>query len=272
MSRGGLWTSQLVYGAPGAGKSHYCISAFWDFKQNKAIRDGVLLTFGREDSALYGLPSSMVRTFSVPALDNMTWFADFTEYCDRLAQEAQAGRHKDVIVIDGLSEFDLLYEEAYTNVYDSKDKFAKFEALMSDTLGLMQRLDPRILGAHVLATARITDKRKSRQSRNVTLPGDPDWVEAEHFPAFRGKFRYELGHYFDFLFFVDSETALHAETGQRRPVHILHTIRTGDYLIKNRLEEKWLDAGKPTEFTNATFDAVYKVIEELTGGAAAKVG
>lgn len=258
MARDGFWTSQLIYGPGGSGKSRYLRSALTN--SDGTPRRAKIVTFGREFRVISGLPSDVVQRFSAPSLDSRQWLTDFENFIKYLHVQAKKGNHLDVLGFDGFSEFDLLHEET-----NSSTGFDKFNDLMTDVFSIVQSLDPYELGCHVLATARIMDKRKAKKSRRSgsEIPGDPEYM-TELYPSFRGAFRYQLSNYFDFVFYLQQEQSI--EIGKEvQTRHVLHVLQTGDFLTKlcDPWEERWVEAKYPSELVNPGFNDILKMLMSL---------
>ncbi|MBI4127990.1 MAG: ATP-binding protein [Parcubacteria group bacterium] len=257
MSRDGFFCSLLVYGPAGAGKSRLLRSALFDAEGKP--RRAKIITFGREFRTISGLPTDVVQRFSSPTLDDRKWLEEFDSFIKFLYVQARKGNHLDVLGFDGFSEFDLLHEET-----NSSTGFAKFNDLMTDMFGIVQALDPYELGCHVLATARIMDKKMATVGKaGKGIAGDPDYMQ-ELYPSFRGAFRYQLANYFDFVFYLQQERSV--QIGKDIETrHILHTLQTGDYMTKmcDPFEERWVEKGYPAELTNVGFNDILGMLESL---------
>ena len=147
-------TSGLLYGGPGSGKTAFAVSSFYDWRTGTPVTDNAkLVTFGREDNPALAVPESYRQTekgtslrFSSPALDSMDWLERFEAVTDMLLHEASKGNCLDVLVVDGMSEFDLLFEEVFSSTNAGGDEFKKWNALLSQMFAIMMRLDPAALG------------------------------------------------------------------------------------------------------------------------------
>ena len=49
----------------------------------------------------------------------------------------------------------------------------------------------------------------------------------------------------------------------KKPVHILHLVRTGDFYVKNVHEDVILERGGPYQLVNPSFDDVLRVLAGL---------
>ena len=140
----GIYTpnaSTLLYGGPGAGKTALAVSSFWDWRRRKSIANGKIITFGAEDNPALAIPEECRHTdkgtslrLISPMLDDTQFLEQFDLITRRLILDAQEGNHLDVLVIDGLSEFDLLFEETYGG---GGDNFAKWSGLLSQMFSMM---------------------------------------------------------------------------------------------------------------------------------------
>jgi hypothetical protein len=259
----------LDYGGPGVGKTAFGVSAFWDYvRREPVVRDGVqvrgrLLTFGGEDNPALDVPEEYVRNFaSTPNLDSREWVDEFDKYVTGLLTAARKGTPAlDVLCVDGMSEFDLLYEEVFRRMQgDSADKFAKWDALLSDLFSIIQKLQPKALQAHVVVTARVTEKKKGIKSggREITA-GDPGFIDWDYYPMLRGQFRFHFPHYFNLVTYSEQDSVL--VKGVRQQVYLKNLIRQGEYYIKNQWAHKW-GTTKPT-WMNTTFWEVYDKLVTL---------
>ncbi len=281
-ARPGLWTSSLLYSGPGSGKTTYSVSSFWDWKNGCPVllpdgkeAKGRLISFGREYNPALAVPDKyqmlgdMSLRFRSPSLDDMSWVNDFRSVVNGLLMKAREGDCLDALVIDGMSEFDLLYEMVHDNKFGGEDKFAKWNDLMSELLAIMQRLDPDELGCHVFVTARVMEKKQAKKSRNVTIAGDPAYVDYDYYPSLRGGFRLHFPHYFNMVLYMETKQLMVAAgdfAGKRLPAHVLHMVRTGDFYVKNVWEYPWLKAREPLELVNVGFWDVYNRLVDLTKG------
>ena len=276
-ARPGMWTSTLLYGGPGVGKTPFGVSSFFDWKTGTELANGRLISFGREYNPALAVPEKFQKLgdislrFRSPSLDDFDWVDQFRAVVNGLLKNARDGNCLDALVIDGMSEFDLLYEMVHDEKFGGEDKFAKWNDLMSELLAIMQRLDPDELGCHVFVTARVMERKRERRSARSTIAGDPSYVDYDYYPSLRGGFRLHFPHYFNMVLYM--ETQLRMVTGgdyvgQKLPAHILNMVRTGDFYVKNVWEYAWLKAGEPLQLVNPSFADVYDRIVGLTKGGA----
>ena len=274
-ARPGMWTSTLVYGGPGVGKTPYAISSFYDWKTGQELGNGRWVTFGRENNPALAVPEKyrMLGGQSLrlrsPSLNDFGWLQQFKEVVNALLLKARQGECLDALVIDGMSEFDLLYEMVFDATDSNGDKFAKWNGLMSEMLAIMQRLDPDELGCHVFVTARVMERKRERRSRSATIAGDPAFVDFDYYPSLRGGFRLHFPHYFNMVLYMETQLKLVTVgewKGQQLPAHVLNMVRTGDFYVKNNWEYQWLRAGEPLQMVNPAFADVYGRLVNLTTG------
>jgi len=255
-------TSGLFYGGPGAGKSALAVSAFYDWRTQTPIARGKWITFGREDNPALTVPQEFRETdngtslrLTAPNLDNLDWVKRFEDITDSLIHKAGKGDCLDVLVIDGMSEFDLLYEEA-TNA----EGFDMWNDLMSQMFSAMIRLDPEVLNCTILITARVMEKKKAKQGR-TTIPGDPSYIDFDYYPSLRGSFRLHFPHYFNYVLYMETQLMKVAEgkwKGKRLPAHITNMVRTGEFYIKNQYEHGWLETQDTLELVNVSYPTLHK--------------
>ena len=247
----------LLYGGPGAGKTSLAVSAFWDWKTQTQVADGRIITFGEEDNPALHIPEEARRLgntldlrLTSPLLDDALFLEQFNIVSRKLIYDAQQGKRLDVLVIDGFSEFDLLFEATYKSGGDNR--FAKWEDLMTQLFSMLVRLSPRVLGCAVIATARVMERKKAQPQRVA----DPNWLDYDYYPSLRGSFRHAFPHYFNQVFYVEAGQV--QDAGRIIPTHNVHMIRTGDFCVKNIWEHEWLRAGEPDYLTNVSWPELWQ--------------
>ena len=260
--------STLLYGGPGAGKTATLVSAFWDWKQKVQVADGRLITFGRENNPALALPDELRMAgphslrFSAPSLDNLDWLSRFEDVVDGLLLNAQKGNCLDVLVVDGMTEFDLLFEAAWNQVKNG-DKWDKFDDLLNRCFAAMFRLDHEALNCLVMVTARVMEKKKSKQAGNKSIAGDPSFIDFDYYPSMRGSFKLHFPHYFNLVLYMETRMMRVTEgerTGQHLPAHVLSMARTGEFYVKNQWESDWLRSGYPLELVNPMWPGVHDML------------
>lgn len=280
-------TDYLLYGPPHGGKTSWAVSAMWDWVKKEKLRNGRLIQIGREKNPYLHIPDEFLQTGSGQSLavksplldadaksaseyDQWLFTLDnLTKALVRDANQKKADR-PEVVVLDGWTEFDLLYEN--TEARQRMDAMARFGSLLSETFTLLQRLDPQLLEVAFVSTARVGEKRKAKVNRRGEefVPGDPAFVVNDYYPSYRGQMRYELPHYFSNVYYMQEEVRKVNSgpyEGRELPVHAL-TVLKGDsdqqhFAIKNQSEHEWLDAGYPTVLYNSSFDTVNERFIEL---------
>jgi hypothetical protein len=251
--------SVLLYGDAGAGKTAFAASAFWDWRREKLMRDGRLLVFGREGNSALGIPEANVKRFRSPAKDPLKFLTDFNVYMEALIVQLEKGTGPKVIALDGWSEWNqtLLFE------YDEKgsdDYWAKFDTAKDRFFSVQRMLDPEEFDIWVLATARVDEKRKgvfSKKTGQVT-GADPDYMQGyKYIPAMVGWAKKNMAHYYDIVTYVEATPGtVKSASGKLTAAthHDYHFVQTGDYLVKNRWEHKWIATDQPASLTNPMFD------------------
>ena len=261
-------SSTLLYGGPGVGKTAPALSSFYDWKNKPLIGDGKLITFGRENNAALALPDECRQTpgggslrFSSPTLDSLGWLDRFEAAANGLLVAAKKGVHLDALVVDGMSEFDLLFEAAFKG-----DKWDKWDELLNRAFAVMTRLDPEALGCDVFLTARVMEKKKSKSGGRTTMAGDPDFLNFDYYPSMRGSFRLHLPHYFNLVLYMETEQRRVTQgplKGRMLPAHVLNMVRTGEFYVKNQWEYDWIRAGLPLQLLNPDWVQVKDMLNGL---------
>lgn len=280
-----FYTDYLLYGTPGSGKTSFAVSAMWDWVKKKKLRNGRIISVGGEKNDSLHIPEEFTHTgsggslqVSSPMLDKDVtekdydqWLRTLDQFTRALIRDAKQGKadRPEVIVFDGWTEFNLLFEN--TEARQRMDTMQRYGSLLKETFGLLQRLDPRTLEVVVIATARVGERRKAKVDRRGAefVSGDPDFVNVDYYPSYRGQFRHELPHYYSNVYYMQSEVVVPVEgdfKGESVPAHSLTTVRADDaqqFLIKNQSEHEWLDAGFDTVLYNASFTDVNDLFVRL---------
>ena len=269
--REGLWGRTLIYGPPGAGKSWFGVTAFWNPVTRQEVARGKWVTFGQEDNPFLLVPESCRSTrsgvslrFVSPTLSDQAWLTRFDTFTKSLLDQARKAPPLDVLVIDGLSEFDMLYETTFKGVEGDSGKFAKWNGLMDTFFGIMQRLDPVELGANIIVTARVRERKRGTDVEEHARKKDieDDAAPFDYYPSIRGGFKDWLGHYFNSVFYVHTRKP---KVPGGPSEHVLQVLTGGDYLTKLQGEHLWVPAGYPAELVNPTFYDVQHRLEDLLG-------
>ena len=249
----------LLYGLAGAGKTALAVSSFWDWEEKKQVANGKLITFGSEDNPALEIPQEFRETekgtsmrLTSPLLDNDKFKDQWNLISQKLVADAGKGDCLDVLVIDGITEFDLLFEETYVGG-GGENNFAKWNDLLSEFYSMMMRISPDVLKCHVIMTARVARQR--------VRSADSELIDGDLYPSVRGSFRFQLPHYFNLVLYM--ETVQANLDGKTIPAHALNVIgSSGDFLTKNVWEHKWLAAGYPNVVLNHTWGEFW---DKLTG-------
>lgn len=267
--------SVLVYGFGGVGKTTFGVSAGWDWKTGTLRRPFRWLRIGSEKNQALGVPDDYVRVFNSPDQASLRFIDDTIAYLKAVKVEndkaIRAGGTPTVeaVILDGVSELGLLFENVHKNLDSGNNKFKVWDEMLEKLYALIQLLDPEELHAHVIVTARVGERRREMKdgSGKVLNPGDPDYITADYYPQLRGSFRLSLPHYFDMVLFMEKEYVTAEVNGKRRPnvpVHRLHLAGGREYLTKNKWEYQWLTEGLPDFLDNPSFDDVLTLIEKAT--------
>ena len=268
----GLYTpnaSTLLYGGPGGGKTALAVSSFWDWRAKKLIANGKIITFGAEDNPALKIPEECRHTakgtslrLTSPLLDDQEFIKQFDLIMRKFVYDAQQGNPLDVLVIDGLSELDLLFEATYKQeTGEAESKFAKWEALLSTMFATMMRANHHTLNCQVIVTARVMEKKKAKQQGKLTIAGDPGFMDFDYYPSLRGQFRVHLPHYYNLVLYVETVTA-RTKAGKVIPAHAVHMLRTGDFYVKSTWEHEWIAADLPDKLLNPMWPGLWA---KLTG-------
>src|SRR3990167_1609693 len=95
--------------------------------------------------------------------------------------QARKGKGVEVLGLDGFTEWSVVHSLEHTKAFGTSDKWAGWRAAKDAFLGVVQMLNPNELKAYVLATARVTAKKKDVKDSGggVLVEGDPDWMESK---------------------------------------------------------------------------------------------
>lgn len=276
--------SVLLYGGPGVGKSATALLAFWDWKKKVQTANGRWITFGRENNPALNVPpelrvvgsgdNALSLRFAQPSLDSFDWLDRFEDVVDGLLLEAEKGNCLDALVVDGMSEFDLLFESCFQQVKGGADKWDKWDELLNRMFAAMTRLDHEALNCVIIVTARVMEKKKSKQSGTSRIAGDPNFIDFDYYPSLRGSFRLHFPHYFNLVSYMETRLMLVTDgefIGQRLPAHVMNMVRTGEFYVKNQWEYDWMIAGEELEIINPSFPDVHRrLVQVASRGSATK--
>ena len=268
----------LLYGGPGAGKTALAVSSIWNWKEKKlVVPNGKIITFGIEDNIALDIPEECRHTekgtslrLTSPLLDSQEFISRFDLLTRRFLQDAKEGHPLDVLVIDGFSEFDLLYEATYTGQTGDEGTFGKWNGLLTQMFACMMRANHEAMRCPIISTARVMEKKKARTSKTgSTVPGDPGYMDFDYYPSMRGSFRLQMPHYFNLVLYM--ETALATQTGPDGkvrvvPAHVTNLVKNGDFYVKNHWEHGWLEREAGTQVVNAMWPDLWNRIVGVENG------
>jgi len=270
----GLHSKYLLYGPAGSGKTWTAFSALWDADERRELATGKVVTFGQEENLMIGLPEHFRQTIDGPGgkslrlkspeLENLNWLTDLKLFAKARIKAAKEGNFLDFIILDGLSELDLLYEHAC-----QLEKWDKWDGLLAEFFTIMQLFDPAILQCSIIGTARTMERKKGmvqdRGGKKVTVGEDPDFMEFDYYPAMRGSFRLWFPHYFHSVHYLHTRKPTHPGPAD----HIIEMSTGGDFLVKNQAEHLWFPkrkvvSGYPLQIVNGGFYDIYTRYCHLT--------
>jgi hypothetical protein len=269
------YRSICSYGGPGHGKTFFGVSAFWNPLTNEPVpgTNGKLILVGREDNQDLGLPDEMVRRFPLDPDHPMQFAKELQEYLKMVSLAARQGHQNKLttLCIDGISEL------CYAFIWAAKqepeaasNQFWAWNEWQQQFVAIMQMLNPNTLQADVFATARVAEYREGSSK----VKGDPDWMESfRYFPAAQGWARMNVGHYFNYIVFHNQgfdKQVVKGTDGKNTTIKIpyvkTHWLPTGDYLVKNVLQHKWLLSGMPAEMKNVQWPEVKAAMDAIDDG------
>src|SRR3990167_8807042 len=175
-------SSTLLYGDAGAGKTALGISSFWDWKAQALVAKGKFITFGGEDNPALNIPEEcrelrgpngerLSLRLTSPSLDSPRFLHEFRTIMNTLLAAAVNGVTLDSLVIDSLTELDLLFEATYAR--DESNNFEMWNALLAEFFAIMMRCNYDALKCAVIMTARVMERRKAGQTKKGATAGDP---------------------------------------------------------------------------------------------------
>ena len=271
--------SWLLYGLYGSGKTATAVSAFWDWKRQKLIRDGRWLLFGREENKALHVPEKYIKRFVSPAENPLRFVEEFEKYMRAVVFSARKGGTPEVFVFDGFTEWNALFLSEHLTAKGDTG-FARFGEAKDRFFQFMQFINPEELRAHVIGTARVDEKKRGVKSKTTgeVVGADPDFIDFKHIPNMTGWARNNLGNYFGMVLYVDSDPGKvklpdgRIRDGELHKVYFLPTEDTNAY-VKNWYSWAWQLSSLPNFLTNPTFDDMLASIKQAeTEAAASMVG
>ena len=241
--------SVLAYGGFGVGKTALLTSSFWDYQAEKPVvlpdgreAKGQLISIGREDASGLALPDDMVKTFPVPAVNPHSFIEKLDAHMKRLIRRQKGDDALDYLVFDGFTELNYAFTWSNTEQEPPNDRWETYRLWQSQFIATMLMLDPRVLGCHVMGTARVAEKKTGTKSKQTgeTMGADPEWMDNfNYFPAMEGWAKQMLGHYWNFVVYMDQGIAKTLKGKPARTTYQSHWQVTGAYAVKNTWEHKW---------------------------------
>lgn len=263
--------SILSFGPPGAGKSAFGISSFWDYHKLESVpnESGQWLLLGRESNNDLGVPEEFVRRFPFEGVSSLAWIANLTKHLRNLAAAARKGTGPSNIVLDGWTELGAGFEIAYKAIHEPRNKFETWEKWREKFFELIQLFDPELLQANVFSTARVREFKEGLYdpATGKVSGRDPEWLEGKRYPAIDGWAKLNLGHYFNFIFYHEQAVATKSEKGKKSvvPIFLAHTIADGDFLVKNTQAHRWAKLGLPATLQDSTWSELKSKLEGGVG-------
>jgi hypothetical protein len=260
--------SILSYGPPGAGKSAFGVSSFWDYINLKPVpgETGKWLLLGRESNNDLGVPEDCIRRFPFEGLSSMQWINDLSTYLRNLVAAARKGTGPTNIVFDGWTELGAGFEITYKALYTPTNKFETWEKWREKFFEIVQLLNPEVLNANIFTTARVRDFKEGfyDEKNKKTTGRDPEWLEGLRYPAIDGWAKHNLGHYFNFVFYHEQVARVKAKQGKTIPVtpaYRVYTVPVGDVLVKNIVSHRWAKLGLPAVLENSNWPELKAKLE-----------
>ena len=252
----------LNWGGPGAGKTAFGVSSFWNYMAEEPVTKdggevtGRLFLVGAESNPDLGIPDSMVKAFPMDLQSPLGFVGDFTKNLRTQVAAAKRGKGFDNYVVDGLSELNLDFIFGHGQEHGDSDKWAHWrdwKALLVEVLQLLNILKQR---GNVFCTARV----------GATKETDPEYLDDfDYIPLMDGFWRDQLGHYFNFIV----HHAANLKKGHKAQTWRTEWLATGIYQVKNTAAHKWSAAGLDPILENATWPQVEAMLEELARGGSA---
>src|SRR3990167_8773692 len=203
----------MPYGPAKAGKSRLGASSWWDFKEKVVRRKGLHIVVGLESLEHLGVPRAekfgdvgYVRL--AINVDKPTSIFDTSRKLLRdIYRAAKAGSGYDVIVLDGISEFDL-QEQRYMREGEGELDMKQYMTLLAGFFDSLQYVHPEETGAHLIVTARGKERRQAiKGAAGKTLVEEdknPQIADFDYYPAITGAFGHNVPHYFQIVGYMET--------------------------------------------------------------------
>lgn len=260
-----LYSSHLIWGPPGSGKTWFIVDAFFDLEKRQEKCLGRLISFGREKNQrlLRALPSESVVSFEYNALDPAEFVSKFGDYTRKLYAACKKGQGPKVIGFDGYSELAALFN---TTKDEAEGKKLQHYGKLKDTfISAFELLDPMLLKADIIATARVGETREGMTKRDgsVLVKGDPEWMDYAYLPDAEGWARKNMGYYHEFILYLNTgKVMVEGKASTARKLHVVQRSAP-EYLIKNAWEDLWLRDSNPNVMVNPTFEQFKGMVSKL---------
>ena len=240
----------LDYGSFGVGKTAFLTGAFWDYIAEKPVlldgreARGQILSIGREDASSLEIPDESVKLFPVPSQNPFSFIEALDRHLKRLIRKQKGEDALDYLVVDGFTELNYDFTWSYNEQEAPSDRWETYRMWQAKFISTMLMLDPRVLGCHVMGTARVTERKTGQQKAGEAVKGaDPEWMDNfKYYPAMEGWAKQMLGHYWSFVFYADQEMKK-SHKGAMRTTYRQHFQPTGDFAVKNTFDHKWERTG-----------------------------
>ena len=254
--------STILYGPPNAGKTYLACSSFFDYDTGLEIANGKLITFGGEDNPALEIPESC-RTLgktslhlTSPKLDSRKFAETFHGAMLKLMQDAENGNPLDVLVIDSITEFGLLFEHT-----SKEEGFTKWGELLAKLFSTVSLLNHKVMKCPIILTARVGEKQNAGSALT-----ESDFMDFDYYPLLRGGFKLSLPYYSSMCLYLETKSMLATDgpyKGKRVPKHLATMLKGGPYFIKNQWEHKWMQKGLPMQLENPTWPMLMSILTKL---------
>ncbi len=211
----------------------------------------------------------MIRRFAPPADINTTiqFFTDLVNYLRGLRAAAYRGEGVTDVVFDSLTELGTIYTWAYDLVRSPNDQWETYREWKKAFVTVMQLLNAHELRANVFTIGHVAEYRKpGRTKSGVEVKGDPDWMaDFKYHPAVEGWARYKIGHYLDFVVYMEEDKKTEVSGGKKIivPVYKSYWLADSDVRVKNKLAHRWTAAGYPPVLESVDWPTVESMIQKL---------
>ena len=251
-----------LYGFGGGGKTYTATSSFYNHEKGEVIANGRWIKFGSEDNATIGIPDEFIREFHTDRDKSKKWLQEFHQYMYGVHAAARQGKRPDVLVMDGLSEFSILWLQTHGVPGDLR---ATYGGLKDEISSLLSLCNPLELGCHVIWTARVSERKKEVQNKQgqIIQEGDPDYLDMDYYPGVEGKSaKLSTPHYFRLIPYVKATTVRKSVGGKLLdiPAHELNLYPQDGFFVKNDWQTQMLRRNHTGTLINPTWEDVLRAI------------